>query len=172
MARDTGKAASERSLPGPLGGERRVRARGCGDGGLCGDGLRIRGGTATAAAAAARRAHGGSAAGHTQVHGAHGVGRLVVADVPFIAIAEAAVGSVTPAPHVAVIQARAGVARAESHGERGTVGPELYRSHGARCLVVADGSRVAVAEPPVEAKAPASHARVVEPGARKAVTDG
>src|SRR4051812_46224767 len=106
MARDTGKAASERSLPGPLGGERSVRARRCGGGGLCGDGLRIRGGTATAtAAAAARRAHGGSAAGHTQIHGAHGIGSLVVPDVSFVAVAKAAVGSVTPAAHVAVIQA-------------------------------------------------------------------
>src|SRR3954452_11137071 len=88
MARDTGKAASERSLPGPLCGERRVRARRCGGGGLCGDGLRIRGGTTTATATAtARRTHGGSAAGHAQVHGAHGVGSLVVADVPFVAIA-------------------------------------------------------------------------------------
>ncbi len=88
--------------------------------------------------------------------------RLVVADVVEIAVAEPAVPAVAPAAHRAVVEDRAGVVMGGADCDRGAARAEVDRADRARRLVVANVSRVSVAELARESGAPAAHRAVIE----------
>ena len=113
----------------------------------------------------AGRDRDGGAAG-AEVHRADQVGRLVVADVADAAVAELAVGAVSPAAHAAVVEHRARVRAAGRDRRCRAARPEPDRVDAARRLGVADRVAAAVAEPAVGVEAPAAHRAVVEHRAR------
>ncbi len=91
-----------------------------------------------------------------ELHGSDRGGRLVVADVPLVPVAELALPAFAPAAHLAVVEDRAGVTAAARDRHRRSSRAEVDRPNRARRLVVADVPPVAVAEPAAVAARPSS----------------